>query len=403
MKLHVSDKFKLNNYDNMDSLKTDCIGIRNNLNKIWLMSNGMYKYIISINNNESINDWIKRYYVNSIIYSNKTNLYEILNNTKDNTRDYTVFIIDRNLSNQIKNEDISEINTIENVYYMGTLLNTDIKLNLLHLIFIFKHSETIPSILYDPPLYVKTIKHNNINLNIVRDDVVIGGTKSRAVMPYIQQLLLDSPNISELIYLGASNGYAQVAFANTLRLLKSDIKLTIYFQSTKIKDAYKIQCLAKRLYKIKYISLAKPMREIWPLVDKQLAIFPNSYLIEFGLRDNKYESLLFESLSHHLENFVDKIKVMWLVIGSGAIFAALYKILPYTFFNIVQVGKAAKLELFDNTRYKLHISSYKLYQSVDVTIPYSTTSSYDGKVWEFSELFTPDDWIWNTAGIHDKI
>lgn len=90
-----------------------------------------------------------------------------------------------------------------------------------------------------------------------------------------------------------------------------------------------------------------------------------------------------------------------MVIGSGVLFSVLYKILSKTHFCLVAVGKAVDLSNYDN--YTLYTSTIPLYKSIGVNIGYVTTKSYDGKIWEFESEFKNGDYIWNVAGIHQKI
>lgn len=290
---------------------------------------------------------------------------------------------------------------IPDIYYLGGNLYADIFFKGIHPIFIFKKSKKIPQILYDPPLVIEEYKRNNKLLFVIRDDNIIGGTKGRATVEYLRSILKDS-KINEVIYLGASNGYAPVALAYSLLLLKSQIKLTVYSQRTQLLEAKKIISLVKYLYSnTNYVLLEKPFKEIWPMIDKHLDEKAGSFLIPFGLDDALYKKILYDSLREHLSNF--NIGRLWLVAGSGILFSILYKILPKTKFNLVQVGKDVDISDYDTTRITLYKSSYKLYSTINTNVPYPTVLSYDGKLWQFENEFEDGDYIWNVAGIHAKI
>ena len=170
-----------------------------------------------------------------------------------------------------------------------------------------------------------------------------------------------------------------------------------------MKEAKVLHEMAKYIYpNINFIYLKKPFKEIWPLVDKHLENHPNSFLIPFGLHDSKYEDILYASLSERMSDYVYLIKRLWLTVGSGVLFGILYKILINTYFCLVQIGKDIDLDGYDMSRIKLYKSSYRLYDTINAKIPYSTTTSYDGKLWEFCQDFQNGDYIWNVAGIHDK-
>ncbi len=295
--------------------------------------------------------------------------------------------------------------TIDDLYYMGNIFFSDVFLKGLHPIFIYEKNTLIPIKLYNPPIQTETLEHRDLKLNVIRDDLITGGTKCRAIISYLQNLFKSKPNITELIYLGASNGYAQVALAHGLQLLKSKIKLRLYAQSTpNLPETKKLQDLASYLYPdVTYVHLQKSFKEIWPIVDAHTESNPNSYLLPFGLNDDVFKQMLYEALHDYLRPFVGKIKRMWMVAGSGVLFSVMYKILTQTHFCLVQVGKKVELDLYDGARYTLYVSSLRLYEPIKTPVPYATTKSYDGKIWEFESKFANGDYIWNVAGIHQKI
>lgn len=293
---------------------------------------------------------------------------------------------------------------LNGVYYIGNIFYGDANLRHLHPIFIYQKCSVIPVELYNPVLVVQELNHNDIIINVVRDDLVIGGTKSRAALSYVEYLLSQSPDTNELVYFGASNGYAQVAFAHALQLLKSDLKLTIFFQNIQSFDAKKLKSLASNLYgNLNYINVNKSFKETWIDIDQYLLEHSKAYLIPFGLKDKYYSRFLFEALQKYVDPYVDKIKRLWMVIGSGVLFDVLYQLLTKTFFNLVVVGKDVNVENYDSSRIKLYRSTYKLYHPIDIKIPYPTTASYDGKIWEFQSAFQDGDYLWNVAGVHTKL
>ena len=305
----------------------------------------------------------------------------------------------------VSTDILSKIKLIPNLYYVGNMFYSDVFLNISHPIFIYEKNSQIPPHLYNPPISVSNIEHKNKHLHVIRDDYLTGGTKCRAVIQFIQHILTLKPNTTELIYLGASNGYAQVALAYGLYLLKSNLKLRLYAQSVpNLPEVNKLQLLTKYLYpNVTYIHLQKPFKEIWPLIDAYIKSNPTTYLLPFGMDDDIFKQLILDALLPRLAPFVDIIPRMWMVAGSGVLFSVLYRILSKTHFCVVQVGKEVNLSMYDQTRIILYKSQMKLYEAIKTDIPYATTKSYDGKIWEFESEFADGDWIWNVAGIHQKI
>lgn len=315
------------------------------------------------------------------------------------------------------------------LYYIGNMFYSDIFFKGLHPIFIFQKSKCIPECLYNPPLNITTLcinkdkcitisKFDNcekqsksnikcdtnlqtIRINVIRDDYLVGGTKNRAIIDYLRDIIDQKQNVNELLYLGASNGYAATAISYALSLLKSHIKFTVFAQAVDSNEIRDIQQTTLYLNpNTKYINLKKSFRDFWPLIDNHIEKHPNSLLLPFGFDDENFKKILHNVLSKHVNIYVESIHRLWMVVGSGILFGQLYKILTKTHFLLVQVGKDVNLDLYNKNRYTLYKSSYKLYKQINIKIPYFTTSSYDGKVWEFCDKFMNGDYIWNVAGSH---
>lgn len=284
--------------------------------------------------------------------------------------------------------------SVPQLYYLGNMFYSDPTFRKNHPIFIYEKRQSIPKELYDPRLFVRQIG----NLNVIEEDRLIGGTKSRVIVPYLKTVLQNN-KIDEIIYAGASNGYAQVALAQALRLLKSHVKLSIYVQKTNLDDVKDLMILARTLYPVTYHELSTNLQDM--LQQAETNASESAFLIPFGLADSLFKKLLQRSLKRALVPYASRIKRLWLTAGSGTILDVCYHLLPKTHFMVVQVGKTVDVSAYD--RATLFVSSYRLYQPFKGKIPYPTTKSYDGKIWEFQEHFQPGDYIWNTAGIHSIV
>jgi len=367
------------------------------ISNIDLLLNGEFFYLIYEKSDTgqpldtAINTYLKKEYVNIDLVNHDMKLVKKLLPDR-----YVAFrITDKSNVSKI----IKECRSIKNIHYMGNIFVANASLNDPIMILLFLNSAQVPKILYDPPVVVKQVSYKNIKLNVISDNLIIGGTKTRSILTYLQNLLKQKPDIDTLLYLGASNGYAQLAFAYSLYLLKSDIKLKIYFQDTNLDEAVKLRSIAKYVYpNIEYVILKKPFREIWPLIDKEIENNSNTYLIPFGLDDPTYKKYFYESLHDHLKSHT-KIKTLWIVGGSGTLFNTLYKILLNAHFDVVQVGKEIHTDT-EQKRITLYKSSYPLYTPLKLEVPYPTLKSYDGKIWEFADKFVDGDYIWNVGGVH---
>ena len=241
----------------------------------------------------------------------------------------------------------------KNHYFYGTIFFGK-DLDNLNAIILFFIAHDIPEEIYNPDILIEKIA----NLNIIRDDQIIGGTKFRAIVPFLDKLLKEKPNINELVYFGASNGIAQLALAYYLFLKKSKIRLTIFLQETNLIDSLNLVKSVTLLYPYSnYRKYKEPMKLIWPKMEEYLKQNKNSHDLPFGLDDDTFKLMLSKSLEKKLINV--QINRIWLVAGSGTLLSILMNILKKTKFNAVQVGKYVNTENFETNRLTLYVSKYK--------------------------------------------
>ena len=357
----------------------------------------------------------------------------IINDINDNNQYYDIFIfescddffgcpdskiiheyIEPKLADKIKNIQIYHIKTYiekflqwmfdkKNIQYIGCIFYSNVKLNA-HPIYIFKKTIKIPKLLYNPKPCIEKIKMFDKQINVVRDDYIVGGTKTRAAIKLFKKVFKNKL-IDTLIYFGAPNGYAQICIAYSLFLMKKkDIKLVLISHNFNLDDIKLLHKLVLFYHpNTEFIIKDAPKQELWDIYDSYN--HPNEYLVPFGFKFEQYENILFKNLSKYLESYKSKIKRMWLVIGSGTILHTLQRILVDTQFLGVQVGRTIKDdEIYDKKRLVIYVSPYKLSETGIEYNYYNTLSSYDGKVLEFVEKYGLDgDYIWNVAGIHKYI
>lgn len=107
------------------------------------------------------------------------------------------------------------------LYYLGSIFFSDQFLKNLHPIFIFQKSEQVPKILYDESIDKIIID------KIIRDDLLIGGTAGRYVLPFIKFIIEQNPTIKSIVYHKKVENNQDIALAYSLNLLKVKIKLFI--------------------------------------------------------------------------------------------------------------------------------------------------------------------------------
>ena len=296
-------------------------------------------------------------------------------------------------------------------------------------------------------------KHEIFNkeykFSVFNDCPLIGGTKQRALVPFISKIIENN-----IIYVGPSIGFAQLALAKSLSILFNGgymnikKKLILYFNGSQLKEEHfkitknlvqiydnieiNIFCNVNDITKFnKFLSRnlsqdkfnikgsEKNLKEIKKYVK---ANFNNKsyYIVPFGLRFPGFVKLLSKQINKAITpDIFDKNRSdirIWLVSGSGAILNSLYKVFPNAYFVVVQVGRTIFDDVIEKKRTTLYnyskemIKIYgKIYNvnfnenvenEVIDDMPYDSVKNYDAKLWPIFEKYYDEEkenFIWNVA------
>lgn len=217
-------------------------------------------------------------------------------------------------------------------------------------------------------------------LQVVRDDLLPGGTKVRYMLP-----LLAEVEAREIVYASPAVGYAQIALAHVCRMLG---KQAVIF-------------VAKRAQPHPRTLAAKAAGAIVYQV-------PNGYLTAVTARARLYAQ---DRGAYHvpwgvdvpaaLEHFAAAARLIpdppaqvWACSGSGALVRGLQLAWPAASFHAVQVGGSTPKV----GRAVLHVAPEKYEQRARRPPPFPSCDNYDAKVWQFAESGAADGaLIWNVG------
>lgn len=269
--------------------------------------------------------------------------------------------------------------------------------------------------IFNPKLEIKSYD----NKFVIRDDLLIGGTKQRA----LYKLILQSDK-EEFIYAGPSSGYAQIALAYCCALLNR--KATLFITgSTKLTEK------ALSYPNCTIYTDNKTLAEAQNKAEKYAAATESGsaakkFLVPFGLDFPEYIKLLVEQLKIAARDTLlypyDRKFRLWVTVGSGTLLKAFSEVWPNATFLPVQVGKAIKEENFSKELWQrmggsrlvelLRVNPYKdiapikghQYQEFHEEVPenlrppYPALLTYDAKVWQRVLMYgKKDDFIWSTG------
>ena len=257
---------------------------------------------------------------------------------------------------------------------------------------------------FNPPIIIRTVKYRGHEINIVADDFLVGGTKTRALWP----LLKDIPTGTTVVYAGPAMGLGQFALTRVATLLGLKVQLYLIGRPNPMSEASKR--LRASIFRVNLsVDTATQRAQEW--IDEDPT---KRQLIAFGCDIPGYREVLADAIRRAWVDHGTPTR-LWLASGSATLLNALYLVFPPETgvrFMVVVVGRkvypdqiqADRTTIFD---YKaLYGRSFE--QSVVETKlpPYPSVPNYDAKVWhvltdmiEREEVEAEGNFIWNVGRV----
>lgn len=209
------------------------------------------------------------------------------------------------------------------------------------------------------------------SVSILRDDLVAGGTKRRAL-----DLLLQEINGTDIAYAGTIFGHGALALAHACEAAGKQARLYLSCNDP-------AHPMIERIRKTNAsIECCAPVP-----IDKLLAYAKGDYLFPPGFDTPDFYNAMVSSLQalrlpQHSE--------IWCCAVSGTMGKALREAFPDTRLRIVAVVKSAQAEFFAPEKY---------HQPARIPPPYPSCPYTDAKVWRFvTGHASKGSLIWNIAG-----
>ena len=244
---------------------------------------------------------------------------------------------------------------------------------------------------------INTVKLTDKSLNIIRDDLLDGGTKVRGLLPYMRQIISNNPKKTEFIYPSPVFGYAQVALAVCCKLLEKDCTIFVAKRAQKHPNTKLAESFGATIIEVPFGRLVVVKKRLLDYVyDSPIT----RQAMPWGLDNEQYRECLKESITHQFPAY-EKIEdvTFWVCVGSGTLFKTLAQAFPKAKFNLVLVGADYTVE----NEYKEKIANVfrapeKYEQMSKSNPPYPSNKWYDAKLWQFVVKHAKDgDFVWNVA------
>jgi hypothetical protein len=266
---------------------------------------------------------------------------------------------------------------------------------------IYKPNVIIPN----PPIVITEHKYSGKTFKVVRDDMLPGGTKQRAIGVFSGDAY---SKYTEFVYAGPWNGYAQVALAMAANVLgkRATIFMTRRDYATNVRaqmyGAKIVVCKEANLWQLQQAAAAYVERINGGTGSVTSTLSPvsrhSALLLPFGFDSEEFRvelSLKIALAATEISsNFAGTI---WVAGGSGTIATILAGVFASATIAVVQVGKKIDpAKMSPNT--KLYVAKEHFYEDCVTQPPYPSAIKYDAKVWQFARDGRDGDIIWNVAG-----
>lgn len=216
---------------------------------------------------------------------------------------------------------------------------------------------------------------------VVRDDLIPGGTKRRAL-----PALMETLGGKEFVYASPAYGYAQVALAYTCR--DCGYKATIFTAARKVLHHHTIeaQSVGAKVVQVPFGYLSNVQAKA-----RQYCNTTGASLIPFGMDHLKFRMELISVV----EGMGISPPEVWAVAGSGTLIRCLRMAWPSVKFFAVAVGKEPLVG--GNTEVLQAPEKYEA--PAKYPPPFPSCLNYDAKAWRFVQDRAADGaLLWNVAG-----
>lgn len=222
---------------------------------------------------------------------------------------------------------------------------------------------------------------NKTSILVVRDDVIPGGTKQRAL-----EELLPILGKGTYVYASPAEGYGQLALAYACQQLGTDYNAVIFtaLRKTAHPRTEQVKRAGATVYTIVpgYLNVVQKQAQVY-------AARNNASLLPFGMDFPEMQTVL----TREAQRLPFEPREVWTVAGSGLLTRSLQAAWPRASFKAVQVGRPANIG-----KAELFIAPEKFEQDAKFPPPFPSCSNYDAKAWQFIRRYAKDGALfWNVA------
>ena len=261
---------------------------------------------------------------------------------------------------------------------------------------------------FSPAAVVQPLPLNRARgrVHVVRDDLLEGGTKQRAALPFLAGL--QEEGFQEFVYASPFSGFAQIALAVSAQALGLRSHVFAVREPAVGSEPTPHEFSRKARAHGAQLTLAEDLAEASDRAAEYAAADGRRYLVPLGFDHPEFHRHLVAALREQWSHFGRKLpgppRNVWVPLGSGTLGRAFRQVVPEEIgLDCVNVhvlpdtdARIVSLAALRNVR--VHSAEERFAQPARLAAPVPSNRYYDAKLWRFVSDHAEDgDVWWNVA------
>lgn len=257
-----------------------------------------------------------------------------------------------------------------------------------------------------PPVVLQSVNLGRGEILIAREDLLPGGTKQRAVTPFLEEL--KKSGVNSVVYASPFCGFAQVALAMSGRPLGLSVDLFCEKDTTQLgtPKAHEFSRLAQESGAT--IHLCNSLAEAETRAEDFAARQNSCFKVPLGFREPRYLQFMKERVAQEFRRIAIAIGAVpsrvWLPVGSATLANVFCEItdartqLICVDVGVLTAGDPRLESLASHPKVKMQRAKEKFHEPSQTQPPIPSNIHYDAKLWTaiLKEGQAGDLW-WNVA------
>ncbi|MGQ0508283.1 MAG: hypothetical protein ACT4TC_23540 [Myxococcaceae bacterium] len=259
---------------------------------------------------------------------------------------------------------------------------------------------------FSPPVVIDAVRAGDRRVFVVRDDLLEGGTKQRAAIPFLREAV--AAGYREFVYASPFAGFAQVALAASCRALA--VPCTLFAEGDPGRTgpiaAHGLTQLAASFGA--RIQLSRTLSEAEAAAATHVTGQQTRMKVPLGFDTPGFTRHLRLALALQWEWLAAQVPIhprrLWLPVGSGTLASVFREVVPReVLLQCVDVHvlpsadpRLQRIRQLDRTRHYSAPESFG--EAVRSQPPVPSNHFYDGKLWQFLVRMAEDGDIWWNVG-----